>query len=78
MGRDIYADLEKIEERGKRKKKGFLSFMGGSKEPGEEPPPVHTVSAFSSKPAKASSATVVSDQKLVEPAAPELQFLSHT
>ncbi len=49
MGRDIYADLEKIEERGKRKKKGFLSFMGG-KEPGEESPPVHTVSAFSGNP----------------------------
>ncbi len=49
MGRDIYADLEKIEARGKRKKKGFFSFIG-EKEPGEESPPVHTVSAFSGNP----------------------------
>jgi len=54
MGRDMYADLAKIEERGKRKKKkGFLSFMGG-KESGEEaPPPIHTTAAFTQGPVKA-------------------------
>ena len=46
----MYADLAKIEERGKRKKKkGFLSFMGG-KESGEEAPPVHMTAAFSQEP----------------------------
>ena len=50
MGRDMYADLARIEERGKRKKKkGFLSFMGG-KESGEEAPPVHTTAAFTQEP----------------------------
>ena len=50
MGRDMYADLARIEERGKRKKKkGFLSFMGG-KESGEEAPPAHAVAAFTQEP----------------------------
>ena len=54
MGRDMYADLARIEERGKRKKKkGFLSFMGG-KESGEEAPaPIHTTTAFTQEPMKA-------------------------
>ena len=53
MERDMYADLAKIEERGKRKKKkGFLSFMGG-KESGEEAPPVHMTAAFSQEPVQA-------------------------
>ena len=49
MGRDIYSDLEKIEERGKRKKKkGFLSSFMGDKETGEEQEvPVQTISAMS-------------------------------
>ena len=48
----MYADLAKIEERGKRKKKkGLLSFMGG-KESGEEAPPVHMTAAFTQEPAK--------------------------
>lgn len=49
MGRDIYSDLEKIEERGKRKrKKGFLSSLMGDKESGEEQVvPVQTISAMS-------------------------------
>lgn len=52
MGRDIYADLAKIEERGKRKKKkGILSFMDkGTGEESSSPKPVHTVAAMSSEP----------------------------
>ncbi len=47
----MYADLAKIEERGKRKrKKGFLSFMGGKGSGEEAPPPVHTTAMFTQEP----------------------------
>ncbi|MCK4757018.1 MAG: hypothetical protein KAS67_01055 [Thermoplasmata archaeon] len=61
MGRDIYSDLSKIEERGKRKKKkGFLSSLKGDKESGEEAAPVQTISAMSqeSKPVEPKSKPV--------------------